>query len=264
MAANKTNRRKILLIDDDNSLLVTLSDFLRYNGYDVITAESAERALDILRGMRPDIVILDMSMPGMGGRGFLECIGEPNGRLRYPVLVLTARASMAEFFAQVPVDGFIAKPCDPSDLLLEIGRIIFLRGGEAVASGALVLKQRPKLLLCEPDKTLNDSICKALNAAGYEAECLFSGKEIIESAIVSKPDGMVLRMELDGLSADLIARLLGEMPSTAHIPVVVYGVDGPGVKPENVEALEAQHARLVGSIDTRRVTKAVRDMVEGD
>jgi DNA-binding response OmpR family regulator len=125
---------EVLLVDDDTSLLITLRDFLRFEGYDVVTADSGEKALGRPCGDHdPDLIILDMSMPGMGGIGFSRrsCQG---GKPRYPVLVLTARANMAEFFANVEVDGFIAKPCDPQDLLMEVTRIIFLRRGEKQAA----------------------------------------------------------------------------------------------------------------------------------
>ena len=46
-------------------------------------------------------------------------------------IFVTAKAQMAEFFGQVDVEGFIAKPCDPNDLLMEISRIVFLTRGKA-------------------------------------------------------------------------------------------------------------------------------------
>lgn len=122
-------KRKILIIDDDASLLTTLSDFLSFEGYDIATADSGEEGLARLESLTPDLIILDMSMPGMGGVGFLKAISDARGKPSHPVLVLTARANMAEFFANVDVDGFVAKPCDPNDLLMEVARIIFLRSG---------------------------------------------------------------------------------------------------------------------------------------
>src|SRR5574344_3007005 len=122
----ETNKRKLMLGDDDPSLLETLGDFLTFEGYDVQCATSGEDALVKMRPFQPDLIILDMSMPGMGGKGFLDRITNPDdGTTLYPVLVLTARAAMAEYFANKNIAGFIAKPCDPPDLLLEVGRILF-------------------------------------------------------------------------------------------------------------------------------------------
>jgi CheY-like chemotaxis protein len=69
---------------------------------------------------------MDMGMPEWGGTGFLDRVTNPDGTTLVPVLVLTARASMAEYFADKHIAGFIAKPCDPSDRLREVGRILFM------------------------------------------------------------------------------------------------------------------------------------------
>ena len=65
-------KRKILLVDDDASLLATLGDFLESEGYEVAKAASGEKALAMLRISQPELIVLDMSMPGIGGMGVLD------------------------------------------------------------------------------------------------------------------------------------------------------------------------------------------------
>lgn len=215
-------KRKILLIDDDSSLLVTLSDFFKFEGYDVATADSGEQGLKRLRSMTPDLIILDMSMPGMGGVGFLKEISSEGGVPKYPVLVLTARANMAEFFANVDVDGFVAKPCDPEDLLMEVGRIIFLRSGAAVPPELHAPAKRHKMLLAEDDPVMSESLQRIFSQGGYIVNVAVSGPEALERAIVERPDVIVLKLVLTSMNGDAVARMLGEMPNTKAIPVVLY------------------------------------------
>jgi CheY-like chemotaxis protein len=219
-------RRKILLIDDDTSLLVTLSDFLRFEGYDVTTAESGELGLKRLKTVAPDLIILDMSMPGMGGIGFLKEISTPEGKPRYPVLVLTARANMAEFFANVEVDGFVAKPCDPGDLLMEVGRIIFLRSGSGEESDAAGVRARRKVLLAEDEDLIQACLSDAFAEAGYLVETVASGPEAIEKAVIQRPDAIVAKLILPNMNGDAVAAMLQQMPNTKDIPVVVYDAAG--------------------------------------
>lgn len=216
-------KRRILLIDDDTSLLVTLSDFLRFEGYDVVTADSGEQGLRKLSRMPlPDLIILDMSMPGMGGVGFLKEISNAEGKPKYPVLVLTARANMAEFFANVEVDGFIAKPCDPNDLLMEVGRIIFLRRGleeeKAVGSTA----EKKKVLIAEDDRSINENLVNVFASEGFVVNSVMSGPEVLEKAIVERPDVIVMKLVLANMNGDAVAQLLKEMPNTRSIPIVLY------------------------------------------
>lgn len=217
----KQSRRKILLIDDDPSLLITLSDFLSFEGYEVSTADSGEQGLEILDSVDPDLVILDMSMPGMGGMGFLREISGGTGKPSHPVLVLTARANMAEFFADMEVDGFIAKPCDPADLLMEVGRIVFLRSGPG-EEGEGQPGSGAKILLAEDDGGRNQVIKGAFEKSGFEVCSVTKGPDVLEKAIIEKPDVVVLKLVLASMNGDAIAEVLKGMPNTRDIPVVLY------------------------------------------
>ena len=106
--------KTILFIDDDKHLTRIVSDFLKHEHFDVHTAASAEEGLRLLQTLKPDLIVLDISMPGIGGIGLLKRIANPDGSLHHPVLVLTARAVMKEFFDTVAVDGFLPKPCSPA------------------------------------------------------------------------------------------------------------------------------------------------------
>lgn len=219
-----THKKRILLIDDDTSLLITLGDFLAFEGYDVVTAESGEQGLKKLAaGMTPDLIILDMSMPGMGGIGFLKEISVPNGAPKFPVLVLTARANMAEFFADVEVDGFVAKPCDPSDLLMEVSRIVFLRSG-AAAEKQEGLKPRAKktALVGDDDAVERERLMSALSAQAFIVDGAKDGPDLLEKAIVERPDVIISRLVLRGMNGDAVARTLRDLPKTKNTPIVIY------------------------------------------
>ncbi len=119
-----SDKTHIQLVDDDEHLLVTLGDFLASEGFEVTKARSGEQALEQLKKISPDLIVLDISMPGMGGIGFLKQITAASGETRYPVLVLTARSAMKDFFDTVDVDGFAPKPCDEAELLGKIREIL--------------------------------------------------------------------------------------------------------------------------------------------
>lgn len=216
-------KKKILLIDDDTSLLVTLSDFLRFEGYDVTTAESGEQGLKKLAPVNPDLVVLDMSMPGMGGIGFMNEVCSADGKPSHPVLVLTARANMAEFFADVQVDGFVAKPCSPEDLLMEVSRILFLQSGHKPEDGQDGRAQKAvKVLIGEDDPMETESLRHAFTGAGFIFSSVDRGPDVIEQAIVQRPDLIVVKYILSKMNGDAVAEMLQEMPNTRDIPVLLY------------------------------------------
>lgn len=257
MSSSQTGKRRILLVDDDTSLLDTLNDFLSYEGYEVVTATSGEQALQKLRITPPDIIILDMSMPGMGGVGFLDRITNADGSTQFPVLVLTARAAMASYFADKQIDGFISKPCDPSDLLTEVSRIIFLRG-DTLKPAASALPA----VLAESDHVLNEKLVAALTQAGCAVKSCFTGPDAVEAVISNRPVVVILRLELGGMSADEVCRLLRRLPGTRTTPVVVYGVDVPGVKLEHVAALDEKTTRFVKDLSVDQIVQAALNAVQ--
>ena len=231
-----TNKRKLLLVDDDPSLLETLGDFLSFEGYEVQCAASGEEALIKMRPFQPDLIILDMGMPGMGGTGFLDRITNPDGSTLAPVMVLTARASMAEFFADKQIAGFIAKPCDPADLLMEVGRILFMTANEGYHVTSATAARR--VVVAEGDPALRQTLVTEFASAGFEAEAVATGPEALEACVTLKPDAVVMRLELDGMSADEVVSMLKRLPHTRDTRAVVYGLDLPEAQLEHVANLD--------------------------
>lgn len=247
----ETNKRKLLLVDDDPSLLETLGDFLTFEGYEVLCAVSGEDALVKMRAFQPDLIILDMGMPGMGGIGFLDRITNPDGRTLYPVLVLTARASMAEYFADKQIAGFIAKPCDPPDLLLEVGRILFMVAGEGRHAAAS--KRARRLVVGESDAALRQTLRKELTSAGFEVEAFATGPEALEACVALKPDAVVMRLELEGMSADEVVAMLKRLPNTRGIKALVYGLDLPESQLEHVANLDIPQNRMLRDLTVNTI-----------
>ena len=93
---------KILVIDDEQSIRDLLDTLLRRKGYEMVLAENGRMGLELFRRERPDVIVLDLNMPGMGGLMVLHQIR--NLDLTRPVIVLTG-AAMAEEEQQVRALG---------------------------------------------------------------------------------------------------------------------------------------------------------------
>ena len=118
------SKAKILLVDDDPSIRLAVSDWLQMAGYDVVEAESAEQALGLLDTTQPDLTLLDLNMPGMGGVGFLREMPMANERSKYPVLVFSANPDTYAIVEGLPVDGVVPKFGSPRRLLAEVARTL--------------------------------------------------------------------------------------------------------------------------------------------
>ena len=247
----ETNKRKLLLVDDDPSLLETLGDFLTFEGYEVLCSTSGEDALIKMRPFQPDLIILDMGMPGMGGTGFLDRITNPDGRTLYPVVVLTARASMAEYFVDKQIAGFIAKPCDPPDLLLEVGRILFETANEGYRVTSSQVARR--LVIADGDPTLRRTLESEFAQAGFQVAAVATGPEALEACVTFKPNAIVMRLELEGMSADEVVAMLKRLPNTRGVEAVVYGFDLPEAQLEHVANLDIPQTHMLKDLTVNTI-----------
>ncbi|MEI6437362.1 MAG: response regulator [Candidatus Omnitrophota bacterium] len=119
-------KSKVLIVDDEEDLRENLKYVFHNQGYEVQLAKDGVQGLERLETFAPDLIILDLNMPDMGGIEFYHRICE-NNVPKYPVLVLTARAKA---IANCSVfDGFMAKPFDIPALIAEAARIIEKRSG---------------------------------------------------------------------------------------------------------------------------------------
>ncbi|MGY3926130.1 sigma 54-interacting transcriptional regulator [Aeromonas simiae] len=117
---------RILLVDDDQSLLKLLTMRLRSEGYEVDTADSGEVALARLRQQRPDLVLTDLRMDGMDGLNLFERIqGEWLGM---PVIIMTAHGTIPDAIeaTRSGVFSFLTKPIDKTTLLQTLEQALHL------------------------------------------------------------------------------------------------------------------------------------------
>jgi two-component system phosphate regulon response regulator OmpR len=110
----------ILVVDDDVRLRGLLSRYLGENGFRVTTAASAAEARDRLRFLQPDLMVLDVMMPGESGLDLTGGLRAENSDV--PVLLLTARGAPEDRIAgfEAGADDYLPKPFDPRELVLRI------------------------------------------------------------------------------------------------------------------------------------------------
>jgi len=211
---------QILLVDDDEHLVSTLTDFLQFSGYDVIPAYNGDEAMDKLRASAPDLVVLDITMPKAGGVQFLRGLGAGTMEKKPPVLVFTARTNMEDFFKGLDVAGFLSKAATPELLLAEIRRIL----GAATAEGTTTRSRRgpARILIADDDPIAGEAIARVLRSAGLQVERVKTGPLALEQSIALHPDVIVVKRILSEMNGDRVAALLSEMPTVRNIPVVLY------------------------------------------
>lgn len=115
---------KILLVDDQPTLLALMSEFLRSEGYDVTTHTDGLTALQQMLDVRPDLVITDFSMPGMDGAALLTAMRDNAYLNETPVLMLSGRPEYEIAAACAGRATLMRKPAEPVDVLEAVRRLL--------------------------------------------------------------------------------------------------------------------------------------------
>ncbi|WP_311486400.1 response regulator transcription factor [uncultured Anaerococcus sp.] len=117
--------KKILIIEDDRNLLNELRDFLENKGYEVASVDNFLKASESALEMRPDLVILDINLPGISGFDICREIKEKSN---IPVLMLTSRVGIEDEIKglEIGADEYLAKPVDTRRLILRMEKLLDL------------------------------------------------------------------------------------------------------------------------------------------
>ena len=146
---DQTNKqRKILVIEDDPSILTSVTHLLRQNKIQVLAATMWTEAIDVLERDKPDLILLDLVMPNVDGVNLLKFMRD-NGMMT-PVMVVSASIDKAvrDEISSLGISAFIAKPFRVNVLIREIWRILdppFYQGTEEYQAGdAVMLASMPE------------------------------------------------------------------------------------------------------------------------
>jgi DNA-binding response OmpR family regulator len=210
----------VLLVDDDKHLLQTLGDYLAFEGFHVVQASSGENALRELRKQEPDIIVLDIGMPGMGGVGFFKEIEGPDGKPRYPVLFLTARAAMRDFFDGMNADGFLTKPCSGAELARTIHEVLERRVAAKVPGP--VGRTLARVLLVENADDEAERIRSVFTGAGYTVDIAKRSLDIFRMAANLHPDVLLMKEMMPEMRGSALAAMAKGHPATEKIPSVLF------------------------------------------
>ena len=114
--------KRILVIEDDQAITNLMVILLEREGYEVITSSTAEAGLALAASRRPDLVLMDIALPGMDGLEATRKLKSSDATRSLPVVALTAQARKedAERAAQAGCDGFIAKPVSTRTFLAQV------------------------------------------------------------------------------------------------------------------------------------------------
>lgn len=114
---------RVLIVEDEPKLAALLRDYLCAEGYEVETLANGAKALDAVRGRKPDILLLDLMLPGKGG---LDICREVRAESSLPIIMITARVEEIDRLLglELGADDYICKPFSPREVVARVKALL--------------------------------------------------------------------------------------------------------------------------------------------
>ena len=116
----------ILVVDDYQDAREMYAEYLQYSGFRVAEARNGNEAVAQARSLKPDLILMDLSLPGMDGWEATRVLKADDATKHIPIVALTghALAGASEGARKAGCDSFVTKPCLPDDLVVEVKRML--------------------------------------------------------------------------------------------------------------------------------------------
>lgn len=136
---------KILVVEDEPDIRRLIRYHLAQEHYQVVEAEDGEKALRLLQREKPDLIVLDLLLPGMSGLELCRALRERPETARFPILMLTAKAGEADrvLGLELGADDYLTKPFSPREMVARVKAILRRAEVPSTASQAALYERGP-------------------------------------------------------------------------------------------------------------------------
>ncbi len=201
--------RAVLVVEDDPSAFETISQHLISSGYVPVRATNGNEAIDLIRSVSPQAVILDIVLPGIDGWEVLKLLKAEPQTCGIPVIIVSMLANR-ELGLTLGADDYFTKPVDGERLRVRLAELLLSAG----VKGA-------RVLVIDDEPMVHELLTHDLEPHGIQLLQALSGKQGLELAHKSQPDLIILDLMMEEMDGFEVAAKLRTDVETAHVPIVV-------------------------------------------
>jgi len=216
--------KKILIVDDEPKIVEICQDYLKAAGFDVVSALDGQTGLDKCRFEKPDLIILDLMLPGMDG---LDVCREVRKDSKTPIIMLTARVEESDKLIglELGADDYITKPFSPREMVARVRTVLRRVQGdttaEVIRAGGITLdRNRFMVTMEEHEVTLTPTEFEILATLASQPGRIFSRSQLLiavrgvafesyERAIDSHMRNLRKKLDSTGAGRSLITTVHG-------------------------------------------------------
>ena len=248
----------MLVVDDEPMVRETLGRMLVDEGYVVDLAVDGESALERVHDVRPDLILLDLMMPGMNGRQFLQALRSEPDYAAVPVLLMTAVHGLSVNLATLGATEVLEKPFNVDELLNKVALAVYrARESDAIsqplplaAVPVVVANEGGVVLVVEHDRARLQQLDVQLSAGGYTVVSMTRAlAQLSRLARALRPRAILLDATSEGVSD--VVRELATVEELDQI-LLVYARDAMAIGADSRVLQHAVDTDLVGFVGRQR------------
>lgn len=257
---------RVLVVDDEPMVRETLGQVLSDEGYVVDLAIDGESALERVRAARPDMILLDLMMPGMNGRQFLAALRAEPAYATVPVMIMTAVHGLGVNPATLGASEVVEKPFNIDELLNKVALAVY-RSRESrpritspIQAAADPREAAPKqergvVLLVEHDRGRLQQLDTQLSARGYTVVSMTRALvQLSRLARALRPRAILLDSVSEGTVG--VVSDLADTSGMELIPILVFSRAGDATIPGTLE--HAADSDLVAFVESQPERRPLR------
>jgi len=229
----------ILVIEDDTLNLKLVESLLELGRYHILKAADAETGIRLVREQHPDLVLMDIRLPGMDGLHATRIIKQDPDLKDIPVIALTAQAMLGdqEKAEEAGCSGYISKPIDTRIFLAKLESFMEDSRQKSGMSLGIYTDHKARILVVDDDPLNVKLLTAKLSAVEYDVIEAYSGQEGLDKAAAESPDLLLLDVMMPYIDGFEVTRRLKHDPHTRHIPIIlVTALDERENKSKGLEA----------------------------
>lgn len=203
-------KKKILVVDDEADIREIVRLYLSEEGYAIVEAVNGQEAILKAQTEKPDLIVLDIMMPGINGFEVAKHLKDDPNTQHIPIIILSVLAQDSQF--RQGILDYISKPFRQDELVQTVRRIL-----EKIETKNI----KKNILVVDDDPDIVDIISICLKDNNLIPEKAYNGPEALEKAKNKEIDLILLDINMPGMNGFEVIKLLKEDKKTSDIPIVV-------------------------------------------
>lgn len=249
--------KKILIIEDEKSLIDTLSKKLKNEGYEVFVAYDGKEGLESIAEKKPDLIMLDMLMPNIDGYGVLEKMREENNKI--PIIIISNSGQPVDVDRALKLgakDYLVKAELDLDEIMEKVKNCI----DNNSSSNLDCPPGSKKILIVEDDEFLRQLCAKKMNQMNFCVDMAVDGIKGYEKIIKGKPDLVLLDIIMPGMEGfDVLKKVREDKDEEiANIPIIMLSNLGQESDIEKAMQLKASDYLIKAHFTTDEIVEKVK------